>query len=301
MSGGENHGKNKRSYDINDQLQTLFSSWHERDLNGQPALLKTFTQGLNHQTHLVESANTRLVVKLFNFDNHREAIAHSLAAQVKLAPQIQHYDAELGVLITDYIPSSNLVGKDLSANEISTLAESLNKVHQVQTNAYMQELSEFNIIEFCKRYIADIEQDKKRVLGIHTSLEPILQKYVSDATPKRFCHNDLVLENCFLHNDQALFIDWEFSQVNNPWFDLAAIIYYAKLSTRQSDLLLKKYNRRFYETRHEDIFYTSQCALLWGDILWHIAKRGWQAWPNLDRKLNDLSALAQHCNVTVKV
>lgn len=54
-------------------------------------------------------------------------------------------------------------------------------------------------------------------------------------------HNDLVLENLLLRQDRVWLIDWEFSAMASPYWDLATICNAAGFDARQSSQLLDVY------------------------------------------------------------
>ena len=134
-------------------------------------------------------------------------------------------------------------------------------------------------------------------MELKSSLVFIFTLFLNDETQWCLCHNDLVQDNCFIVKQRSLFIDWEYSQRNNPWFDLAAIIYYFQLDIRQSMFFLNAYRPTWESKVTKSIYYTSQCALLWADILWHLARSNGEAWPHLENKMDDLKSLAKRLNI----
>jgi thiamine kinase-like enzyme len=113
-----------------------------------------------------------------------------------------------------------------------------------------------------------------------------------DNTAWCVCHNDLVAANCFVIEQQAQFIDWEYARRHNPWFDLAAIVVYLRLDDRQANWFLQHYRGDWSACKDEPIYHAAQCALLWGDILWHLARFGESFWPELRQKLQCITASA---------
>jgi len=69
-----------------------------------------------------------------------------------------------------------------------------------------------------------LEDAPDSMISWHTLLTPLINEFCQDPTPLVFCHNDLVKENCLFDAQQAWLIDWEFAQLNNPWFDLGSIV-----------------------------------------------------------------------------
>ncbi len=76
----------------------------------------------------------------------------------------------------------------------------------------------------------------------------------------RPCHNDLVPENMLLQDDRLFFIDWEYSGLNDPLFDIATIIEEAHLSKEAADFLLEtycnqtnKYHKTEFQIAHKQL------------------------------------------------
>jgi thiamine kinase-like enzyme len=106
-----------------------------------------------------------------------------------------------------------------------------------------------------------------------------------------------VKANCFINGETAQFIDWEYADLHNPWFDLAAIIYYFALNDDQSRTLIAAYNNDWEIKVSEPIFYAAQIALLWCDMLWHLDKFGRDYWSKLGKKRSRIYRLALHLDV----
>jgi thiamine kinase-like enzyme len=54
-------------------------------------------------------------------------------------------------------------------------------------------------------------------------------------------HNDLVLENLMFDNSRLWLIDWEYSAMASPYWDLATLCNAANLDLQQSQRLLRVY------------------------------------------------------------
>ena len=69
-----------------------------------------------------------------------------------------------------------------------------------------------------------------------TSLNEIIKQIGIEAVP---CHNDTVPENFVKDNEKLYLIDWEYSGMNDPMWDLAAHCLECEFSEDEEELFLK--------------------------------------------------------------
>ena len=277
-------------------LSDILTNWHEMPLDEQPKLIKTFTAGLNHETHLVQSANKQYVLKLFQQAEPRAITVQRWAADHGLAPEIFYANQRRDIVLMDYLATETINRSDINQNTLKMLATALRRLHELPGSELADDIGQFDLLEFCKTYLKQIDASDTLSQQIYTQLLPVLTIFTQDNTPYCICHNDLVTANCFVVGDaqkqKALFIDWEYAQLHNPWFDLTAIIYYFELSADEAQFFLNQYRNGWASKFGTPIEVAAQISLLWGDMLWHLARGGWSAWPNLEKKLADLRQLA---------
>lgn len=256
-------------------LNTALEKWQSWGLIKQPQLTKTFTNGKSHHTGLVEIDHQKWVLKVFNHSFEQAINAQQFAAELGIAPELVFHDDHVALM--EYIE-----GGPPSATKI---AQALHKLHH-KTN---QAQSSLNLLEACDTYL---HRAPEEILIQHQKLLPILNEFVLDKTPHCFCHNDLVVENCLSQQNTAIIIDWEYAAQHNPWFDLAAVVLYQHLSLAQAKDFLQHYNNWQHKT-DERIYLVSQVALLWGDLLWHIANFGKEYAETHQRRFHQLESLVQ--------
>ena len=247
----------------------------------KPQLIKQFNNGLNHHTGLIQSDNKLYVLKVFEHSAQQAIHAQQWAARLGIAPAIHFFDDN--TLVMDYVEGDNSNARQ----NLNKLANSLSLLH----SASFTETERFDLLSFCQLYLASADNELQQM---HDRLLPALDSFVNDPTPWCFCHNDLVVDNCLFNSldiNAAILIDWEYAQYHNPWFDLAAVIYYFKLTEQQAADFLENYQTGWSVYQTKSIFYASQIALLWGDVLWHAAKFGPTYRPKLQQKLDDLERL----------
>lgn len=283
------------------RLESVLDEWSEWPLQERPVLLKEFSQGLNHRTYLLKADQQHWVLKIFSADGQQEVTAQTQAAQMGIAPNIVHVAASYRYVLMQWLPADCLAdfppSTKLTPETLTALATALHRLHQSKQRASTETTeTPFNILSFCEEYLTTAGEKAQRY---HPSIRPLLESFLQDTTPHCFCHNDLVRENCFIAKDKAWFIDWEYADWHNPWFDLAAIVSYSELSEQQARAFIKAYHPEFFARFDESILPIAQVALLWGDILWHLAKFGEGYWHKLERKWQQLTSLASALGVEI--
>ena len=244
-----------------------------------------FTDGLSHNTALVNDQGSRYVIKVFGESaqlRYQAIEGQKIAAQLNLAPEILFLDADIGILLCEYLPSESLAHAPISSAEIVAIAQSLRALHFTPHDSLTHTLGLFDMAKFCEQYVTSAGEWGTRE---HANLTPIINTFQGQQNGV-FCHNDLVAANIFIHNKNAVFIDWEYAQINNPFFDLAAVVFYLQLHDQQRDFFLKSYFERPASAQDLSNLETSTAVLLWGDVLWHLHTFGLTFAPKLKHKLD---------------
>lgn len=274
-------------------LESALRDWQQWPVAGEPEIVRQFDAGLNHKTALIETTNRYLVLKAFTSGADKALAAQRWAADINISPAIIFESAETNYCLMEYVGDRSLAEQKIKESDLHALAFSLQAMHSRPAASIAKQTGEFDIFYWCDQYLPEAGSSATM---IHLALQEILNAYANDPTERCFCHNDLVAENCFIKDGSVLFIDWEFAQWHNPWFDLASIVYYLNLDTEQCRLFLNAYQSGWEKKIADAIFFSSQIALLWGDMLWHLAKYGETFWPSLAAKMNDLRRLARQFN-----
>ena len=247
-------------------------NWQQWGFANKPICEKKFSEGENHHSWLIVADQQHWVIKHFEHSFDIATNNQQAAADLGIAPQIRYADDP--ELLMQFIANKDPARHH---DHLHDIAKSLCKLHQApldrlcidKPHTSINIASSFDIFAFAERYLTD---DNELDQQWHKTLSPALEHFLLDQTPHCFCHNDLVLENIMIADDSVYFIDWEYAAINNPWFDLAAIILYAGLDESQSKEFLTAYKPAFSKLVLENIFVSSQISLLWLDLLWHSAR-----------------------------
>ncbi len=249
----------------NIDFEAALSDWRQWPVSYRPIIVREFADGQNHNSVLLADAERRLVLKCFARPSELAVTMQRYAADCGLTPKVLYSPYNHGYLLMEAIPSSALLAnKAIKQSDIECLGSSLRRLHAMDTQILADRPS-FDVFLWSERYLGS---GNGELLAAQEAVEPILAEFHTHPSPLCVSHNDLVAENCFVSDGSALFIDWEFAQLNKPWFDLAALSIYLNLNARQSTLLLEAYQASDH-TAEQSIYIAAQCAVLWLDVLWY--------------------------------
>lgn len=260
--------------------------WQLWGLVNAPQVTEAFVTGMNHQCYKLTTGDQQLVLKLFdptqNITRRQIAIeTQQLASENNLSAQVVYVSEDTSYLLMEYIEQSS-TENSMSTRNMALLVKNLRSLHALQP---LSSHTPFNATDYINNYweVRTKDLPYEAVLkSLYQEMQPLLSAF--DALGKTsLCHNDLVVENiCFSH-DNVLFLDWEYAQMNTPWFDLASLVIYLKLNEHQTIELLKHYLNNIYleakkiktePLRNNEVMaslHTCKAVVLWLDILWHLS------------------------------
>ena len=166
-----------------------------------------------------------------------------VANDLGLDTDILYFNDENGLKIAKYINNAETINPKTAKREdnMKLITDILRKLH----SSNVEFNSEFNVFTKIEEYekllkeskgknFEDYLEIKEKVLELKNILEEIGIKN----TP---CHNDTVPEN-FVKDDKRLYlIDWEYSGMNDPMWDLAAHCLECEFSEDEEELFLNLY------------------------------------------------------------
>ncbi|MBQ4832134.1 phosphotransferase [Pseudoalteromonas sp. MMG010] len=142
-----------------------------------------------------------------------------------------------------------------------------------------------------KTQVLDIAQalsayDKSAVYQQYKSqLKQALYKVSVMPTDIAFCHNDLVKENIIDNENGTYFIDFEYAQSNDVYFDLAALSVSFNLNNEAQEQLLTRYFKSI-----ENRFYCSIEKLKYFQLFYLILSIAWYEERGITDKAAELHA-----------
>ena len=172
-------------------------------------------------------------------DREAEAYNQALACGLGIAPCPSWRNAS-GVTLTRIIaPCRKPLNKDLGERQtLEPILESVKRLHRSK----LAFRGRVDLPALLRRYFEMLESPRRETLlpRIHAAEEILPRIAASDANPVP-SHNDLVLENILQDGQKTWLIDWEYSSMASPYWDLATLCNSARLDDAQSRDLLKLY------------------------------------------------------------
>ena len=172
-------------------------------------------------------------------DRAAEANNQALACGLAIAPRPAWQDSS-GLSLTPTLAASrNLRRSDLlNPARLEAIITQLRKLHRSGAEFH----GRVDLAELLTRYYSilppPLQAKYGERLGAARQLIPQLEDRDYEYVPS---HNDLVLENLLLEADKVWLIDWEFSAMASPYWDLATLCNAANLDYGQSLQLLHLY------------------------------------------------------------
>ena len=202
--------------------------------------------GMTNQNYLVKTTNKQYIVKFFGKGTekliNRQDEKYNLELLKDLDLDVKNYlfDIEAGIKVNEYIESAITLDSTSIKTKFDKIAPILQTIH-----ASGKELrGEFAPFEEIKKYESLIEE-KIPYANYEAVREEVfsLEKRLADlGVDRKSCHIDLVPEN-FIESPQGrlYLIDWEYSSMNDPMWDLAALFLESEFTHQEEEAFLSRY------------------------------------------------------------
>ena len=232
--------------------------------------------GMTNQNYLAKTTNKQYIVKFFGKGTekliNRQDEKYNLELLKDLGLDVKNYlfDIEAGIKVNEYIESAITLDSTSIKTKFDKIAPILQTIH---TSA--KELrGEFAPFEEIKKYESLIEE-KIPYVNYEAVREEVfsLEKRLADlGVDRKSCHIDLVPEN-FIESPQGrlYLIDWEYSSMNDPMWDLAALFLESEFTRQEEEDFLSHYESEQTPVSREKIaIYKILQDAIWS--LWTVYK-----------------------------
>ena len=190
-----------------------------------------------------------------------------MVSKINIDSNLYFFDEKSGIKLSEYINNSEMLTPSNVKYNLKEVAFILKKLH----NSQIIFPNIFDPFKEMKRYEELINKEdgkfyegyfelKKEVLKLKGVLKSFNIELVS-------CHNDTVPENFLKKGDNLFLIDWEYSGLNDPIWDLAAFSIESNLSDDEEKELLDYY---FENSINSTIKIRMEVHKICQDFLWSI-------------------------------
>lgn len=259
----------------------------QRVLKDHPSLLKLIDPndkavrlgGLTNKNYLITTPTNKLVLRIPGagteeyINRAHEHKAAVITSDLGVNANVLYFDPVSGVQVAQFVEEAVTMDAEKFKNPeaISRAAVSLRKVHESKRPFE----NRFELFAMIDGYLAFLSgKNAELPLGygdVKEGAEGVRQALLKHKTPLVPCHCDPLAENFLDTPTHSYIIDWEYSGVNDPMWDLGDLSVEASFDARQDEQLLKSY----FKGQAIDPFdrgrmtlYKAMCDLLW--TLWGV-------------------------------
>ncbi|MGL5117737.1 MAG: phosphotransferase [Plesiomonas shigelloides] len=234
--------------------------------------------GMTNKNYLITINNKKYVLRIAGagttsiINRYFEKINAKEVSRIGVDKELIYFNEETGVKISEYIEKAETLNPETSKkNENLLLTSNLLKKLHTSNIRFENKFNVFNEIEKYENLIRNKEriyqkyedylENRKYIFN----LEKILKKNGMIIVA---CHNDTVPEN-FIKNDknEIYLIDWEYSGMNDPMWDLAAHSLESNFGEKEENIFLENYFEK--KIKKEDVL-RIECYKILQDFLWSI-------------------------------
>lgn len=197
-----------------------------------------------------------------------------LASQMGITPEILYLNVDSGIKLTRYIDGAETLN-GATIQRFANLEQVIEQVYKLHHSG-VRFNNDFNVFKEIVVYENLLSQAKATMYDGYEDLRPkvfaladTLNQLGITIAP---CHNDLVAENFVKRSDGKIFlIDWEYSGMNDPLWDLTALFVECDFTDESRDRALRFY----YKTKDvpASVYVKITVYQILMDILWAIWTR----------------------------
>ena len=200
-----------------------------------------------------------------------EARAAAEAARVGVGPAVIHADPQTGLMVTRFIPAAATMSPAGFRNRPGAVARAgavFRKIHASDA-AFPTRFDLFAMVDDYLRILST--KDVTLPEGYHDltpEIAAIRAALAARPVPLVACHCDPLCENFLDTGDRMWLVDWEYSGMNDPMWDLGDLSVEAGFDAAQDQALLTAYfgGPPPAADRGRMVIYKAMCDYLW--TLW---------------------------------
>lgn len=177
-------------------------------------------------------------------ERENEELNSMLAQKMGIHPTIEYFNRKTGIKLVDYIENAETLNPT-SIQEASNL-EQIAAIYRTLHNSRMRERNDFNIFHEIDKYNFLIEKSGAKMYhsnrGGYSQVIVFEHRLNQMGVELKPCHNDGVPENFIKDaNGKIYLIDWEYSGMNDPVAELAALFLESEFNKESQDIVLEHY------------------------------------------------------------
>ncbi|MFO0991464.1 MAG: phosphotransferase family protein [Hyphomicrobiales bacterium] len=200
-----------------------------------------------------------------------EAVAAREAARAGVSPEVIHFDPKTGIMVTKYIDGAVTMSPanfKSRAGSPGRAGRAFRQLHD-STAKFNFRFELFAMIDDYLKVLSTKEVELPR--GYHDVVreaESVRAALAAHPLPLVACHCDPLCENFLDTGERMWVVDWEYSGMNDPLWDLGDLSVEGLFDTAQEEEMIRAYfsGEPKPAERGRIVIYKAMCDLLW--TLW---------------------------------
>ncbi len=249
---------------------------------GSPREVTELPGGLTNHNYRVRTTTHDVVVRispptteLLAVDREQEWCNSRAAAEAGVGAPVVDYLPGQGVMVVEFLPGRTYGAEDVAAN-LARIAAAVRRLHAGP--AFVARFDMFEVQERYQAIVSDrgfaVPQGYAELGDPAARVRRVLERHPETLVP---CHNDLLAANFIDDGDDVRIIDYEYSGMNEPAFELGNLVNESQLGHESLVEVVGAYYGRV------------DAQLLARAELWGFAGRyAWTLWGAIQHGVSDV-------------
>ncbi|MEP6564657.1 MAG: phosphotransferase family protein [Mesorhizobium sp.] len=200
-----------------------------------------------------------------------EAVAAREAAKAGVSPEVLHVGQGTGVMVTRFIAGAETMSPEKFKTRPGSPARAGQAFRKLHGSGAVFPFR-FELFAMIDDYLKVLStKDVALPAGYHDVVreaESVRSALAAHALPLAACHCDPLCENFLDTGERMWIVDWEYSGMNDPLWDLGDLSVEGRFDTAQDEELMRAYfgGEAKPAERGRVVIYKAMCDLLW--TLW---------------------------------
>jgi thiamine kinase-like enzyme len=233
--------------------------------------------GLTNLVFKIDCGGERFVLRIPGkgteeyIDRVNEGKAARAAARALVSPDVLHFDDKSGIMVSRFIDAAVTMSPDLFQSRQGSPARAGQAFRRLHDSGAAFPFR-FELFKMIGDYLGILStKDVDLPDGYHDVVRaagPVRQALEARELPLAPCHCDPLCENFLDTGERMWIVDWEYSGMNDPMWDLGDLSVEGGFTARQDREMIEAYfGRPATDAEHGRIvIYKAMCDLLW--TLW---------------------------------
>ncbi|RWB26874.1 phosphotransferase family protein [Mesorhizobium sp.] len=200
-----------------------------------------------------------------------EAVAAREAAKAGVSPELLHVDGETGIMVTRFVAGAETMSPEKFKTRPGSPARAGKAFRRLHRSGAVFPFR-FELFAMIDDYLKVLStKDVALPAGYHDVVreaETVRSALAAHPLPLVACHCDPLCENFLDTGDRMWIVDWEYSGMNDPLWDLGDLSVEGQFDVAQEEEMMHAYfgGEPTPAERGRVVIYKAMCDLLW--TLW---------------------------------